>query len=156
MPHTNATSVESFDNGLVSASECESSYCRLGIPIFFRHHCRAVQGFIRLRLHEQIKHALFAQILTELLHTAPNTAYFICSCKPGLSPALLIERTKANQDPPFIPPGNLPLGSRAGTLNFADMEGWNVAETEDWKEADTIFSKVGKWLTLFCRGMKSC
>ena len=29
-----------------------------------------------------------------------------------------------------------------GTLNFADMEGWNVAETEFWKVVDTIYSRV--------------
>ena len=36
-----------------------------------------------------------------------------------------------------------------GTLKFADMEGWNVAETEGWKVTDTIFSRVGMWPTLF-------
>ena len=36
-----------------------------------------------------------------------------------------------------------------GTLNFADMEDWNVAETEGRKVADTIFSKDGKLPTIF-------
>ena len=36
-----------------------------------------------------------------------------------------------------------------GTLNFADMESWNAAETEGWKVADIIFSRDGKLPTLF-------
>ena len=42
-------------------------------------------------------------------------------------------------------------GSRLdrGTLDFADMEDWNVAETEGRKVADTIFSRDGKLPTLF-------
>ena len=31
-----------------------------------------------------------------------------------------------------------------GTLNFAGIKGWNVAETEGWKVADTSFSRDGK------------
>ena len=42
-----------------------------------------------------------------------------------------------------------------GTLNFADMEGWNVAETPGWKVADNIFSRNGKLLTLFFRKVES-
>ena len=33
------------------------------------------------------------------------------------------------------------------TLNFADMKGWNDAESEGWKVADTIFSRDGMWPT---------
>ena len=46
-------------------------------------------------------------------------------------------------------------GISMGTHNFADIKGWNVAEIEGWKVADTIFSRDGKWPTLFFRGMES-
>ena len=33
---------------------------------------------------------------------------------------------------------------QTGTLNFADIEDWNVAETEGCKVADTFFRRSGK------------
>ena len=39
----------------------------------------------------------------------------------------------------------------ARTLNFADMEVWNVAEIEGWKVADTILSRDGNLPTIFLR-----
>ena len=36
-----------------------------------------------------------------------------------------------------------------GTLKFADIEGWNVAEAVVWKVADTIFPRDGKLLIFF-------
>ena len=37
----------------------------------------------------------------------------------------------------------------SGTLNFAETEGWNFAEIEGCKVADTIFLRDGKLPTLF-------
>ena len=44
------------------------------------------------------------------------------------------------------------LAQISGTLNFADIEGWNVAETKGWKVTDTIFRRDGKLPTLFFGG----
>ena len=41
-----------------------------------------------------------------------------------------------------------------GTLNFTDMEVWNVAETDGWKVTDTIFLRDEKLPTLFFEGWK--
>ena len=43
---------------------------------------------------------------------------------------------------------------KRGTLNFADIEGWNVAETKGWKVTDTILTRDVKLPTLFLVGWK--
>ena len=41
------------------------------------------------------------------------------------------------------------------TLKLTDIEGCKFAETEGWKEADTIFNRAGKWSTPFLLGLES-
>ena len=43
-----------------------------------------------------------------------------------------------------------------GTLNFADMEGWKLAESEGWKAADTKLMEGRRFADIFFVVMEVC